>query len=143
MAYKLFIDTNVYLDFLMHRGTEWQEAENILELAESNVIEVFTSASCMLNLMYVMRSYKLADKEIIIHTSNILNYSKLVNPDNGVFKTALSAGFSDPEDAVQYYTAMHIKGINYFITSNAKDFRKAVQQLPVLTAKKFMTLFIK
>ena len=143
MAYKLFIDTNVYLDFLMHRGAEWQDAENILELAEKNVIDVFTSASCLLNLMYIMRTNKLPNNEIIVHTNNILSYSKLVNPDNGVFKTALSVGFTDPEDAVQYYTAMQIKGIDYFITSNTRDYKKATSQLPVLTPKKFMTLYHK
>ena len=54
MAYRLFIDTNVYLDFLIHRGTEWQDAENVLELAEKNIIEIFTSTSFLLNLMYIM-----------------------------------------------------------------------------------------
>lgn len=143
MAYKLFVDTNVYLDFLMHRGTEWIEAENILELAEKDIIEIFTSASCLLNLMYIMRSHKLPNKEIIVHVNNILGYSKLVNPDNSVFQTALSIGFNDPEDAVQYYTAMQIKGVDYFITSNAKDYKKATAQLPVLTPKKFIALYNK
>ena|SRR5438477_12492226 len=124
MAYRLFIDTNVYLDFLIHRGTEWQDAENVLELAEKNIIEIFTSASFLLNLMYIMRSNKLPHKEIIVHTNNILSYSKLTNPDNTVFQTALSIGFPDPEDAVQYYTALQIKGMDYFITSNTRDYKK-------------------
>ena len=143
MAYKLFIDTNVYLDYLMNRGKEWQHAENILELAENNKIEIFTSASSLLNLMYVMRSYKMTNNEIVGHVNNILRYSKLANPDNTVFQTALSVGFPDLEDAVQYYTALHIKGIDYFITSNTKDYKKASSQLPVITPKQFMTLYNK
>lgn len=143
MAYKLFVDTNVYLDFLMHRGTEWQHAENVLELAEKNNIEIFTSASCLLNLMYIMRSQKLQNNEIVVQVNNILTYSKLANPGNIVFQTALSVGFSDPEDAVQYYTALHIKGIDYFITSNTKDYKKATPQLPVITPRQFMTIYNK
>ena len=143
MAYKLFIGTNVYLDFLMHRGTEWKEAEDILELAEKNIIEIFTSASCVLNLMYIMASSKLSNNEIISHANNILSYSKLVNPDNTVFQTALSIGFKDPEDSVQYYTALQIKNVDYFITSNIKDFTKTTAQLPVLTPKKFIALYNK
>ena len=143
MAYKLFIDTNVYLDYLMNRGKEWQHAENILELAENNKIEIFTSASSLLNLMYVMRSYKLTNNEIVGHVNNILRYSKLANPDNTIFQTALSVGFPDLEDAVQYYTALHIKGIDYFITSNTKDYKKASSQLPVITPKQFVTLYNK
>ena len=143
MAYKLFIDTNVYLDFLMHRGTAWKEAENILELAEKSQIEIFTSASSLLNLMYIMAVSKLPNNEIIGHAHNILSYSKLVNPDNTVFQTALSIGFNDPEDAVQYYTALHIRNIDYFITSNIKDFKKATPQLPVITPKQFMAFYNK
>ncbi len=143
MAYKLFVDTNVYLDYLMHRGTEWQHAENILELAEKNNIEIFTSASCLLNLMYIMRSHKLSNDEIIVHVNNILTYSKLVNPDNTVFQTALLIGFSDLEDSVQYFTALQIKGIDYFITSNTKDYKKASRQLPVITPRQFMALYNK
>jgi predicted nucleic acid-binding protein len=143
MAYRLFVDTNVYLDYLMHRGTEWQQAENILELAEKDNIELFTSASCLLNLMYIMRSNKLPNKEIIIHVTNILTYSKLVNPDNTVFQTALSTGFTDPEDAVQYHTALQIRAIDYFITSNTKDYKKASRQLTVITPRQFMALYNK
>ena len=143
MAYKLFVDTNVYLDYLMHRGTEWQHAENVLELAEKNSIEIFTSASCLLNLMYIMRSHKLPNNEIIVQVNNILTYSKLANPGNTTFQTALSVGFSDPEDAVQYYTALQIKGIDYFITSNTRDYKKASRQLPVVTPRQFMTLYNK
>ena len=143
MEYKLFVDTNVYLDYLMHRGKDWQHAENILELAEKKNIEVFTSASCLLNLMYIMRSYKIPNTEILEHVNNILTYSKLSNPDNTIFKSALSSGFTDPEDAVQFFTALHIKGIDYFITSNTRHYKKASSQLPVVTPKQFMGLYNK
>lgn len=143
MAFRLFVDTNIYLDFLMHRGTEWLDAEKVLALAEKNAIEIYTSASCLLNLMYIMRSNKLTNKEIIIHTNGILTYSKLVNPDSATFQIALSTGFPDPEDAVQYYTALQIKGIDYFITSNIRDYKKASSQLPLLTARQFINLYNK
>ncbi len=51
---------------------------------------------------------------------------------------ALHAGFLDLEDAVQYHTALQIKGIDYFITSNIKDYKKASAQLPVITPKQFI-----
>ncbi len=37
MAYKLFIDTNVYLDLLMQRGKDWESAEAIFKLAEKEL----------------------------------------------------------------------------------------------------------
>ncbi len=141
MAYKIFVDTNVYLDFLLHRGNEWEKAEAILELAERNAIELFTSSSCMLNLMYIMGNYKETRQNIIAYTSTLLRYSILANPDNTTFQTALASGFTDLEDAVQYYTAIRIKGLDYFITSNLKDFKKASIQLPVLSPGQFMALY--
>lgn len=131
----------MYLDFLLHRGNEWEKAEAILELAERNAIELFTSSSCMLNLIYIMNNYKVTRHNIIAHASTLLSYSKLANPDNTAFQTALSSGFTDLEDAVQYYTAIHIKGLDYFITSNIKDFKKATAQLPVLSPTQFMALY--
>lgn len=38
MAYKALVDTNVYLDFLLQRGTQWEKAEATLEFAERNFI---------------------------------------------------------------------------------------------------------
>lgn len=141
MAYKIFVDTNVYLDFLLHRGTEWEKAEAVMELAEKNFIEIFTSSSSMLNLIYIMSNYKITKQNIIAYSDTLLTYSTLVSPNNTTFRSALLSGFADLEDAVQYYTAIHIKGIDYFITSNVKDFKKATIQLPVLTPAQFMDLY--
>ena len=122
MTYKIFADINVYLDFLLQRGNEWQEAESIFDLGEKKIIEVVTSSSCLLNLMYIMGTYKLSQSQILNYSEKILTYSMLINPDNLTFQKALSSGFSDYEDAVQYYTVLSAAGMDYFITSNIKDF---------------------
>ncbi len=85
-----------------------------------------------------MGNRKISYADIVKHVSAILQYSKLADPDNSTFKGALFSGFADLEDAVQYHTALHVKGMDYFITSNEKDFKKATSQLPVLTPKQFM-----
>jgi predicted nucleic acid-binding protein len=138
MAYKLFIDTNVFLDFLMQRGKDWENAKAIFDLAEQDTIEIYTSASSVLNIMYVMSSYKLGRREIIAHASSILSFTKLINPDNITFEIALSSSFKDLEDAVQYHTALNIQGVNYFITSNTRDYKSSMDILPVLSPVAFM-----
>jgi predicted nucleic acid-binding protein len=142
MAYKVFADANVYLDFLLQRGSEWKNSEAIFQLAEQNKIEVYTSASNLLNLIYIMGNYKLLKTEIVSHSYAILNYSILANPDNATFEAALASSFTDLEDAVQYFTALKIKGLDYFITSNIKDYKKATH-LPVFTPKQFMSYYQK
>jgi predicted nucleic acid-binding protein len=138
MAYKVFIDTNVYLDVLMHRGADWQYAESLLLLAEQKHLTAYTSASNLLNLMYILHTEKISQSAIIRHSTSILRFSHLTNPDNTAFEMALTSSFSDLEDAVQYFTALTIPGIDYFITSNIKDFKKALTSLPVITSKLFV-----
>ncbi len=90
-----------------------------------------------------MGTYKIPKKEIKNYGTAILSYTTLINPDNDVFKKALSSAFDDIEDAVQYFTALQAEDIDYFISSNIKDFKKATSSLPVFTPKQFMEQYNK
>ena len=124
MAYKIFVDTNVFLDAYLQRKENWKDAEAILQLAAAEQITLFTSAINIVNVIYVLGKQKLNSSEIIDTIDLTLTYSQLVNTSNAAFRQALRAGFTDLENAVQYYTALEVKGIDYFITSNIKDYKK-------------------
>ena len=140
MSYKLFVDTNVYLDFLIHRGKEWKNAELLFELAENKEITIYTSSSSLINIIYILRAAKMDHKEVIEAATAILNYTTLINPDNNTCIRALESSFLDTEDAVQYYTALENTEIDYFITTNTKDFKKALPTLSILTPTSFIQL---
>lgn len=140
MSYKLFVDTNVYIDFLTQRGKEWKNAELIFELAENKQITIYTSSSSFINIMYILAAAKMDRKQIVHATTAILTYTTLINPDNKTCIRALESGFTDTEDAIQYYTALEYTGIDYFITTNTKDFKKALTGLPILTPTAYMQL---
>jgi len=141
MAYKIFVDTNVFLDAYLGRTENWKDSETILRWAAMEQITLFTSAINIVNIIYVLGKQKLNNTEIIDTIDLTLTYSQLVNTSNAAFRQALRAGFTDLEDAVQYYTALEIKGIDYFITSNIKDHKKATIQLPVVTPKEFLSKY--
>ncbi len=141
MAYKIFIDTNVFLDAFLEHTEEWKEAETLLQYAALEQITVFTSANNLINTIYSLRKQKLTADEIIDLIELILTYTQLANTSNASFRQALRAGFDDLEDAVQYYTAIDIKSIDYFITSNTKDYKRATTQLPVVTPKSIFISF--
>ncbi len=144
MAYKIFADTNVYLDHLLQRIAGWQYARDIFALAEQREIIVFTSASSLINVLYALRQQKnLAQADIIMLIKYILSYTKLLQTGEAVFMSALSSGFTDLEDGIQYYTALGAKDVDYFITSNIKDYKKAVPQLTVLSPRQFIALYHK
>jgi hypothetical protein len=70
-----------------------------------------------------------------------LTYIQFAETSKSSFSQALNTGFTDLEDAVQYCTALQIKGVDYFLTSNTRDYRKASAQLPVITATQFIRMY--
>lgn len=134
----VFADTNVFLDAILQRSAAGEDCGEILEMAYAGDIKIYTSVSCLLNVIYFLQKADIPSQAIIEMMEQLLKVISLSSPDEKNFSTALHAGFSDLEDAVQYHTALHVKGMDYFITSNLKDFKKATSQLPVLTPKQFM-----
>lgn len=141
MAYKLFLDTNIFLDVFLQRTPDWEDAEMILQLAAKKRIDVFSSANNLVNVIYALRKQKLTQAQIIELMQLTLSYVQLADTTNRSFNEALNAGFPDLEDAVQYFTALQIKGIDYFISSDLKGYKKASAQLPVITAEKFIAMY--
>ncbi|MCW3111044.1 MAG: hypothetical protein JWQ09_5550 [Segetibacter sp.] len=138
MKYIVSADANVILDGLLQRGDMGLDALEIIELAEYNKIELFVSSSNLLNVIYFLKKANKNNSQIIVLIKKILSFTTVNSPDNLVLINALDTGFNDIEDAIQYFTALQIKGINYFITSNSRDFKKATHKLPVLTPSQFL-----
>jgi len=139
----LFADSNVFLDAFLQRTPNDSDCKSLIKLAENVTIKIYTSSSCLLNVMYFLEKSGFDNADIIETIKALLTFISLISPTENTFHLAFSAGFTDLEDAVQYYTALQIKGIEYFITSNIKDFKKSSAQLPVLTAKQFLKLYNK
>lgn len=138
MRYTVSADANVFLDGLLQRGDRGLDALEVIELAESNKVVLFISSTNLLNVIYFLKKANKTDNEIILSIKQLLSFTTVNSPDNSIFISALDSGFGDLEDAVQYYTALQIKGIDFFITSNIKDFKKATHKLPVLTPTQFL-----
>lgn len=138
---ELFLDTNVFLDVILERTNDFKDAEEIIELSGSGNINISTSPSCLITVIYFLGKAGLtkeAISEIIIH---LLKTTSLTPTDKRTFSVAMKSDFSDLEDAVQYFTALSAGNIDYFITSNTKDYKKALAELPVLTPKQFVNLY--
>ncbi len=138
-----FADTNVFLDCFLSRKPNDIVCVEILNLAFNKKIRVFTSSSCVLTVMYFLKKDGMSRENIITVVSQLLVFISLISPQEGTFTNGLFSDFSDLEDAVQYHTALQIKGADYFITSNVKDFKKASPRLPVVDPAQFLTLYKK
>ncbi len=57
--------------------------------------------------------------------------------DEKVIDLSLASTFKDFEDAVQYYSALHVRA-DYLITRNKADYR--ADRLPIMTPEEFLAL---
>jgi predicted nucleic acid-binding protein len=134
MAYKIFLDANIVLDVL-HADREFHEdAKELFFAIEANICTAYYSESILTIMAYVLRK-KMTTSEI---NSIIIEFNKKINFLSCTKIQSTIAAQQDPpdfEDALLYQIALHHQ-MDYFVTSNTKDFRKIQQHsLPVIRAR--------
>jgi predicted nucleic acid-binding protein len=131
---KVFIDTNVMLDFLGEREKFYLDAAKIATLADQKKITLVVSA-----LSYATVSYFITKYEGIEKTKNKLRKFKVLSSicelDEKIIEQSLGSEFKDFEDALQYFSALRTE-CNVLITRNEKDFKLA--RLPIMNPKEFL-----
>ena len=119
---RIFLDTNVIIDFLEQREPFFKAAANVIDLGAKQKIILYTSAISFLNCIYVIQKtigYAKAVDSIKLLTQ-IIHVSPITNAE---FFSALNVESPDIEDVTQYYSAISV-GCETIITPNAKDFPK-------------------
>lgn len=118
---KVFLDTNILIDFISGRQPFAHEAIVFFQLADDKEIELMVSDLTIVNTVYVLRRlhYALTD---IYETLNEVRSLLTVTPMGAeVIDHCLQARSNDFEDEAQYYSAI-MAGADYIITRNKKDF---------------------
>ena len=141
MAYKVFLDTNIVLDIFHRDRPFYNDAVQLFYYLDENKFTAFYSESVLTTMAYVLRK-RMTTSEI---NKAIINLNKKINflpcfpslPDKSLLKNP-----PDFEDALLYEIALHHQ-LDYFITSNTKDF-KSIQNnmVPVINAKGFNKILV-
>ena len=127
---KLFLDTNVLLDYLAARPPFDQDAKTIIQRAENEQIELFISVLSLCNISYILKKLSPgADAKQVL--ADLSSLAVLTSVDAAVIADALASSFPDFEDAVQHYSAFRHGGITHIITRNMPDFASSL--IPVFT----------
>ncbi len=121
---KLFLDTNVILDFLGNRGPFAEHAAIIFDQAEKGNLSIYVSALSFSNLYYILRKATNHKKAIQLVT-NLNDLVSVVEVDQHIIDEAIASEFKDFEDAIQDSCAAKIKKLDALITRNLKDFKKS------------------
>ena len=139
MAYKLFLDANVLLDFTLQR-TAYKEAKQIINLAVTGQVQAFITPAIVHIIGYwLTKAYGSAKtKELLI---TLLADVHVIDITHEITLSALHSKFNDIEDALQYFTAIHHK-LDCFISNDKKLGKESTAVLPVYTPKEFLKNFL-
>lgn len=132
---KVFIDTNIFLDFLLNRK-EFESAKDILFLEEFKLI---TSDKVLLDIFYFWKKEWL-EKDILNFISEISNIAIISGWTNKTFLNILDKDklFSDFEDNFQDEIANEME-VDFIITNNKKDFKNS--KIKTFTSKEFLSFY--
>lgn len=137
MIYKIFLDSDVVLDYFTNRDPYVDAASELFELNVKGEIVLYLSAVSINNIYYITRKF-LGHKKSIEAVQTLVEMTEIVGTTKNELIHALKSSFSDFEDSIQYASALTIDGIDIIITRNIKDFRHS--DLAVMTPDSFLKM---
>ena len=135
MTSKLFIDSDVVIDFFSDREPFANPASELFELNEQRKVQLHVSAVSINNIYYIVRKY-LDHKRAILVIEELIVMVQVVETTEIEIIQALKNGFKDFEDSIQYSTALTIDEIEAIITRNVKDYERS--EIAVFTPENYL-----
>ena len=134
---SLLIDTNIVIDLLAKRDPFYIDAALLFSMADKKILKLGVSSLTFANTNYLLLKVKTHDEaKAILRKFKLL--ADVLPLDAKIVDLALNdTGFTDFEDALQYYTAIE-NNLDAIITRNLKDFKKS--KIPVMTAEQYLKM---
>ena len=136
MAYKVFLDANLLLDFTLKRE-HYPVSKEIIELAVGGTIQAFTTPAIIhITAYWLTKNYgNRKAKELLL---SLLLHVKVIDATHDVAINALCSKIDDIEDALQYFTALHHK-MDYFLTRDKLFVKQALPVLSIYFPEQFLS----
>jgi len=133
---RVFVDTDIIIDLIQEREPFYQDAVILFSLMEEKKIAGHVSPLIFANLYYILR--KGYSKQFAVQILTRLKaLVRILSINEKTIELALSSGFKDFEDAIQYYSALEAK-LKYLITRNKADYKKS--GIIICTAKEYLSI---
>ena len=97
-------------------------------------IHIFFSSLTVANIHYLLRK-QFGNDGALKKISELVSFCKILPVSEKEIFAAMKSGFSDFEDAIQYYVSIENK-INFLLTRNVKDYKNS--ELPVMTPETYL-----
>lgn len=132
---KLFIDTNVLLDFLLDRKPFNNDVAELIELAITNSIKLCVSSITITDTNYIIGRSE-GVKKANTKTKQILELVSVETVGESTVRKSSNSIFKDFEDGVQNYCAVENKH-RIIVTRNVKDFKES--ELSIMNPKEILS----
>lgn len=135
---KVFIDTNVFIDYLGQREQFYVPAAKIVSLADRGLIRLIVSSLSFATGSYVLETHchKTAE-EIVESYRQFVTICGIATVDEATILTAIKHPFDDFEDAMQYHAAL-ADNADCIVTRNKSDFTPT--SIPVMEPQEFLDM---
>lgn len=137
MEHKVFVDSDVVIDFFTDREPHINPASELFELNEQGSIKLYLSAVSINNIYYIVRRY-LGHKKTLEVVEVLTEMTEIVGTTKKEIVQALKNNFTDFEDSIQYSSALTIINLDVIITRNIKDYRNS--SIAVMTPLNFLKM---
>lgn len=137
MIYKLFVDSDVVIDYFGDREPHASPASELFELNERGSVKLYLSAVSINNIYYIVRRFIGHNKTLEV-VQTLIEMTEIVGTTKEEIHQALKNKFTDFEDSIQYSSALTIPDLNAIITRNIKDYKNA--SIPVMTPLSFLKM---
>ncbi len=134
---RIFLDTNVLIDFFADRRPFSIEAATLFDYSFKNKINLYISAVSYNNIYYILRQ-SCSHSETIKMLLELNEWTEIIDVSKDIINKSLKSDFKDFEDAIQYNCAKSINKIDVIVTRNTKDFKTS--SLAILTPKEAVSL---
>ena len=135
---RVFLDTNVLIDYLAHRQQFYQNAAYTISICGDKGFQMLVSALSFATTSYILSSHnKMAAITIKKLFANFIKSCHVTPVDSQTIDESIASEFSDFEDAMQYYSALRGHA-DVIITRNKNDYKAAL--IPVYEPQEFLDL---
>lgn len=133
---KVFLDTNVWIDFLLERRPFYEAAAAVLSLADEGHFDMCISSLTAVNAHYVCCQRAKMSPGVLKHKLSVMaDIVDMCDLTAGDIRQAYTMGWSDFEDCVQHNIALRTKA-DCIVTRNGVDF--ALSAIAVYTPEAFL-----
>lgn len=136
MIAKVYLDTNVIIDFLGQRQPFFNNAALIVSLAKKGLIKIYCASMSFATASYILSKHGAnSPTDIRNLIGAFINVGNVTVVDRKTVEYSVTSAMADFEDAMQEYSALRSK-CDVIVTRNKKDFVETEIQL--MTPQEFI-----